>query len=292
MKIWDRLTNRRPRGEAGHPGSPQASSADEQQLPIARYDELDAKQVIPQLSHLSQVELAAVEAHERSHRNRPVVLNRLRWLRGSEPLPGYDALDSDQIAAALADADAATVKAVRSYERHHRNRQDVRAEVTRVIPTARASAGEKRARKQKEALVQAGIRSDPPAPVADGDGPPALKAGSRRSRVDRVDPAREERNERERLAEEARYRRERLELYRARLYGGRAVSQGRLRELERASDGAAERLRRAEAARAKAGSPARGDGDRRGAADPRRPPAAPARSPASSRGTRSAAGTA
>jgi len=37
--------------------------------------------------------------------------------------------------------------------------------------------------------------------------------------------------------------RERLELYRARLYGGRAVSQGKLGELERASDGAAARLR-------------------------------------------------
>jgi hypothetical protein len=64
-----------------------------------------------------------------------------------------------------------------------------------------------------------------------------------------LDLSREERNERERLREEARYSRERLELYRARLYGGRAVSQGKLRELQRASDGAAERLLRAEAAR-------------------------------------------
>ena len=50
-----------------------------------------------------------------------------------------------------------------------------------------------------------------------------------------------------RLRDEARYRGERLALYRAKLYGGRAVSQGKLRELERASDGAAARLRRAEA---------------------------------------------
>ena len=65
------------------------------------------------------------------------------------------------------------------------------------------------------------------------------------SPLDRVDPVRDARNERERLRAEARYRRERLELYRARLYGGRAVSQGKLRELERASDGAAARLKRA-----------------------------------------------
>jgi hypothetical protein len=67
------------------------------------------------------------------------------------------------------------------------------------------------------------------------------------SPLDRVDAARHERNERERLRDEARYRRERLDLYRARLYGGRATSQGKLRELQRASDGAAARLRRAEA---------------------------------------------
>jgi hypothetical protein len=65
------------------------------------------------------------------------------------------------------------------------------------------------------------------------------------SRPDRVDAARDAANERERLRDEARYRRERLELYRARLYGRRAVGQGKLRELQRASDGAAARLKRA-----------------------------------------------
>ena len=64
------------------------------------------------------------------------------------------------------------------------------------------------------------------------------------SPLERVEAARDER---EQLREEARYRRERLALYRARLYGGRAASQGKLRELQRASDGAAARLRRAEA---------------------------------------------
>jgi hypothetical protein len=68
------------------------------------------------------------------------------------------------------------------------------------------------------------------------------------SPLDRADAARDERNELERLRDEARYRRERLDLYRARLYGGRAVSQGKLRELERASAGAAARLDRAETA--------------------------------------------
>ena len=49
------------------------------------------------------------------------------------------------------------------------------------------------------------------------------------------------------LREEARYRRERLALYKARVYSGRARKQSKLRELQRASDGAAARVRRAEA---------------------------------------------
>jgi hypothetical protein len=247
MKILERLRNRSPHGEAGAPNSAEAGSVDEQRRPIARYDQVDGKQLIPQLSQLSQVELAAVEAHERSHRDRPVVLNRLRWVRASEPLPGYDALESVEIVRALAGADAATVKAVRSYERRHRDRREVSAEAAHVLPTSQTRAGQDRAREDKAALLHAGIRSGPPATRADLDGPPAMKTKIHRSPFDRVDAARVERNERERLRDEARYRRERLELYRARLYGGRATSQTKLRELQRASDGAAARLRRAEA---------------------------------------------
>ena len=55
-----------------------------------------------------------------------------------------------------------------------------------------------------------------------------------------------------RLRMEARYHRERRDLYRAKRYGPRATSPERMRELERAYDQAAERLRFAEADRGKA----------------------------------------
>jgi hypothetical protein len=51
------------------------------------------------------------------------------------------------------------------------------------------------------------------------------------------------------LREEARYRRERLELYRARIYAGRARNEDRLRDYERALQGASARLHRAEVQR-------------------------------------------
>ena len=118
----------------------------------------------------------------------------------------------------------------------------------KILERLRNRSSQDRAREQKAALVKAGIRSDPPATRTDVDHPPVLKTNTHHSPFDRVDAQRDARNERERLRDEARYRRERLELYRARLYGGRAASQSKLRELQRASDGAAARIRRAEAA--------------------------------------------
>jgi hypothetical protein len=47
------------------------------------------------------------------------------------------------------------------------------------------------------------------------------------------------------LEAEARYARERYDLYRAKAYGPRPTSPARLRELQRAHEGAAERLRAA-----------------------------------------------
>ena len=50
------------------------------------------------------------------------------------------------------------------------------------------------------------------------------------------------------LRNEADYHRQRLDLYRAKLYGGRAVSTERLKEFQSASDNAAARLQQARAA--------------------------------------------
>jgi hypothetical protein len=47
----------------------------------------------------------------------------------------------------------------------------------------------------------------------------------------------------EQLRTEAAYHQQRLDLYKAKLYGGRAVNMARLEEFQRASDNAAARLR-------------------------------------------------
>jgi hypothetical protein len=58
-----------------------------QDLPIPGYDSLNDRDAGARLAFLSQVELAAVEIYERSHQERPEVLDRLRHMHCSEPLP-------------------------------------------------------------------------------------------------------------------------------------------------------------------------------------------------------------
>jgi hypothetical protein len=55
------------------------------------------------------------------------------------------------------------------------------------------------------------------------------------------------------LEAEARYARQRADLYRAKTYGPRPTSPARMRELERTAEGAEERLRRARAREGAAG---------------------------------------
>jgi hypothetical protein len=144
------------------------SPDDDGQLPIPGYGQLKEKEIRDRLSQLSQLELATVETYERAHGSRPAILEKLRYMRGSEPLPGYDELTTEQIAAALADANAKTVRAVRDYERKFQRRRAVLDEVVRVLPTSRASADEKQAREAKASLLREGYanrdRTAPPPP--------------------------------------------------------------------------------------------------------------------------------
>ena len=155
MKILEALRKRRS-GGSERDTSAAASSAGEDRLPISDYDRLGDKEVGDRLSQLSQIELATVETYERAHGNRPAVLEKLRYMQGTEPLPGYDTLTTEQIAEALTGADAETVRAVRDYERKFAHRQSVLNEAARVLPTARASAREERAREDKASLLREG----------------------------------------------------------------------------------------------------------------------------------------
>jgi len=128
------------------PIPPPTTPAEEAPLPFAGYESLKDRQVVDGLSEHSQIELEAVERYERAHKNRVPVLDKLRYMRQPEPLPGYDALSVEEVLATLNEADMTTVKKVRGYEQKFANRADVMEEVGRVHQRLRgpkpASAGE------------------------------------------------------------------------------------------------------------------------------------------------------
>ena len=122
------LTNR-----GRHDAVADGSSAAVDDLPLPGYDRLNVGQIIARLPRLSQVELTGVESYERTHADRIDVLNKLRYLRGPEPVVGYDALKPEEIVAGLRHADPPTLKRVREYERKF-HRRDV---VLRALTDAR-----------------------------------------------------------------------------------------------------------------------------------------------------------
>ncbi|PZG91648.1 hypothetical protein C1I97_29795, partial [Streptomyces sp. NTH33] len=73
----------------------------EEELPIARFSQLSMEEIKQQLRPLSQSDLTVIEGYERTHANRPGVLDAIEQLRGSEPWPGYDTMSPDEITARL-----------------------------------------------------------------------------------------------------------------------------------------------------------------------------------------------
>jgi hypothetical protein len=100
--------------------------------PFEGYERLKTKQVVASLWEHSQTELAEIESYERANQNRAPILDKLRFMRQPEPLPGYDALSPNEILALLGEADLATIKRVRSYERKFAKRREIMDEVGRT----------------------------------------------------------------------------------------------------------------------------------------------------------------
>jgi hypothetical protein len=118
---------------AGGGKSPEGGSLGGSPSLIADYERLNEQQAVAQLVTLKQVDLIAIEAFERSHRDRAPVLNKLRYLRQDEPVSGYDELDAAAVAGALSGADMTTVKSVREYERKFGDRPAALKEIAAAL---------------------------------------------------------------------------------------------------------------------------------------------------------------
>jgi len=157
MKLLARLRSHSPPQHSGDTRSADESGSHEQRLPIDRYDQLSSKQIFSELSELSQIELVETETYERSHSNRQAVLDKLRYMRSPEPLPGYDTLDQHQVIRLLEDADAAKVRAIRDYERKFRRRPALMSAAAKALPSAASNPDEQQRRSDKALRTQTGI---------------------------------------------------------------------------------------------------------------------------------------
>jgi hypothetical protein len=138
MTILNSLQKRFSGGDAQLDGA-ETTGSDDGQLPIPDYDRIGEKDLIAELSKHSQVELTAIEAYERSHKERVPVFDKLRYLRGPEPLQGYDALGVKEILAGLEGVDSETLQTTRVYERKFQKRPDVLDEVATTLRQRRAA---------------------------------------------------------------------------------------------------------------------------------------------------------
>jgi hypothetical protein len=160
MSLFKRFTG----GSAKDDAPADVGGPVESDLPIAGFDRSGGKDLTDKFRGLTQVELEEVETYEQSHKKRPAVLAKLRYLRSKEPLEGYDGLTTEEITRALAGADAETVKKVRDYERKFQRRQSVLQETARVLPQAEPSARETKAQDEKDARVASKMRRPPSPP--------------------------------------------------------------------------------------------------------------------------------
>jgi ferritin-like metal-binding protein YciE len=117
-------------------GTVKGAVASESDLAIPRYDSLSADEVQDKLTELSQIDLAKVNAYERKNQNRSTITSRIDSLQGDEPWPGYDELAVEEVRSVLSEADDTRIKAVRTYERKHKNRAGVLQATERELSNA------------------------------------------------------------------------------------------------------------------------------------------------------------
>lgn len=132
VKSQARQTRKIP-GVARVEGGLKGALADEEDLPIANYDELTAADITSKLDSLSQIDLTKVDVYERKNANRSTITDRISSLRSEEPWPGYDDQNVAQIRKHLMGAEDQLVHEVRVYEGRHKDRQGVLDATEKVL---------------------------------------------------------------------------------------------------------------------------------------------------------------
>jgi len=118
-------TARKIPGVAAVEGAVTGALAEEEDLPIAAYDDQSASDIASKLKGFSQRELRMIDAYERKNQNRSTVTDKIAKLTGEEPWSGYDEQSVDAISSTLNASDQQTAQKVKTYERERKARVGV-----------------------------------------------------------------------------------------------------------------------------------------------------------------------
>lgn len=102
-------------------------------LPLAGYDSLVADEIVARLTGLTQTELAALLAYEKSNDNRSTVIEAIEGRLVDLPLPTYDSLSVAAILTDLEALDAAALRTLRDYESSTQNRLPVLEKIDSLL---------------------------------------------------------------------------------------------------------------------------------------------------------------
>lgn len=118
---------RRAPGAAPVVGEATGLVADEDDLPIAHYEDRNAADITGRLAELSQHDLHLVEGYETRHRARITILRRINELRGPQPWAGYDEMSVEEILPRMRASSSQEQAAVLDYEQRHKQRRTITA---------------------------------------------------------------------------------------------------------------------------------------------------------------------
>ena len=123
-------------GVARAEGTVKGAVASESDLAIANYDSLSADEIQDKLAELSQIDLAKVNAYERKNQNRSTVTSRIDSLQARRAVARLRRARRRRGPRRALRGRRDAIKAVRSYERKHKNRAGVLQATERELSNA------------------------------------------------------------------------------------------------------------------------------------------------------------
>jgi uncharacterized protein (DUF433 family) len=103
------------------------------ELPIARYDQLTAQEIVAELGSLTQIQLQEIEAYEVANQDRSTIIQAIDTRLVELPISGYDEMTADEILKELGYLSKEELRTVRDYENRTQDRKTVLEHIESLV---------------------------------------------------------------------------------------------------------------------------------------------------------------